>query len=256
MFIPYVQYQIYLQINKNWSIFIEYSFHTLTFLIVYHCVSFVVFWSYYYNVTHSLSIFFSESLTFVYIFNIKMKLLKEDLRKLSNGQTNPKKYLTYRTSFVKTLLYFFTINQVYGPIFLACFLVVGFLSIMITLYLVVFNRMKFEQFLFLLIVVIYTMLIIFGIHWHLAKCIRCIHRPGWWLFKLMTQINCKTGLIRVKIKLLIDLLTFNVLQTNRFYGFTYGHFGLISMMAFTKVCLKTSNCCLNTKLNKNIFVLI
>lgn len=221
---------------SNQNIFLKYSFFTLGFLFVYHWVSFVIFWFYYYNATHSVAIFFSESLTFVFIFTQKMKLLMEDLQKLTNGQITPSKYISYRTSFVETLSYFFTINRIYGSLFLANFFVMGLLSAIFTLYLVIPYQIEIGQRFFLFVIVFYSMLIIFVIHWHLAKCIYRIHRPGRWLFKLMITMHCKTGLLRVKIKLLSDLITFNVLQANRHYGLTYGRFGLISMIAFTKVC--------------------
>lgn len=166
-----------------------------------------------------------------------MRKLVISLQKLTNGQFTFKKYMNYRTSFVKTLSYFFSVNQVYGPLFLACFLVVGLLSIMFTLFMVIWShQMKIEQWFFLVSMVVYTIIIIFVIHWHLAKCIRRIHRPGRRLYRLMIKIHCRTEMFRVKMKLLVDLITFNVLDANRQYGFTYGNFGLISMIAFTKVC--------------------
>lgn len=214
----------------------EYSYCTLAFLFIFHWLSFILFWFYYYNATYAVAIFFSESLTFVYIFSLKMKLLMEVLRKLTNGQLPPSEYTPYRTSFVETLSYFFTINRIYGSIFLASFLVMGFLSAIFTLYLLIPYQIEIGQQIFLIAIVVYSMLIIFVIHWHLAKCIHRIHRPGRWLFRLMITMHCRTGLLRVKIKLLSDLMTFNVLQANRHYGLTYGRFGLISMMAFTRVC--------------------
>lgn len=85
--------------------------------------------------------------------------------------------------------------------------------------------------------IVYQFIIIFILHLQLIKSTQYIHRPVPRLYSILIQISSyrkPKSLLRNQLCLCSDIMAFN---TTHRYGFTYGSFGLVSILALFKVCL-------------------
>ena len=145
------------------------------------------------------------------------------------------KLLWYRRVYIKTLLYILANNIYIGHLFLIL-LVFNF---PINCYILI--RMKNSSNMWVTTFIgfffIEQVVVIFGIHWLIASLNSEFNKNIKFAISrfvpnscLITKFSCANFILNLKISLFIQ----NYRSTSK-YGFTYGRFGLISLMAFTKV---------------------
>ena len=146
------------------------------------------------------------------------------------------KLLWYRRVYIKTLQQILANNKYLGNVFFL-FLVVNFPT---NCYFLIQIKKSNDFIVKTLISCIFIeqVIVIFGVHWLIAslnsefykniKFYICKFVPN---SSLIARFNCTNYVSNLKISFFIQ----NYYATRK-YGFTYGRFGLISLLAFTKVC--------------------
>lgn len=182
-------------------------------------------------------------------FGIAATLLKAlflkwtQLYQMINGiakQTHPlfnsKAYCQFRREFVRTLLFFASVNRMYGAMFLAFILVFCPVNCFFSVW-IVSGSLDLHAELLMGFFCVHLYALLFAVHLMYARCIELIRRPCRPLMHIMAQKDKQIGLrTRLRLKLQIaDLLS------RKRYGFTYGHFGLVTMTAFFKVIFEIGN---------------
>ena len=143
--------------------------------------------------------------------------------------------LWYKRVYIKTLLYILANNKYMGNVFLI-FLVVNF---PINCYFLLRIKNSASPMVKILVSFIFfeQVLVIFGVHWLFAslnskfnKNIKCYTSKFVPNNCFIRRFSCVNFISNLRISLFIQNY-----HTKRKFGFTYGKFGLISLMAFTKV---------------------
>ena len=81
--------------------------------------------------------------------------------------------------------------------------------------------------------IIYVCNFLFIIHLQLAYCTKYIHRPAKLLLQYVARHPRPDQMdLHTRMRMVHEIYT---LHAKKRYGFTYGHYGLVSMFAFTKV---------------------
>lgn len=163
-----------------------------------------------------------------------------------NGFDLRAKLLWYRKVFIKTLLYMLVNNRHMGTLFFV-FLIVNF-PVNCYFLLQMKNSTNVLVQIIILLLFIEQVFVIFGIHGLIASLNSQFSKN---LKYFVCELTTNNGL-KLKSNLKINLFV-QTFQTRKKYGFTYAKFGLISMLAFTKVKL------FNRKLsfsNINFFYLV
>lgn len=192
---------------------------------------------YFFNICHCFTLGFAFVLTLLKVFFAKMKQLFSVLgdltgKSVSTTKLNLVEFGRYRALYIKTLAFFFSLNRMYGRVFLANLLGLCPSNVIMTLWMIL-GLVDAENNLFFVFFIVYQYLFIFAIHLLLTFCSKHIHRPVKALIHMLVHTT-KNGIgnIRSRIRLSNDIFA---LHTQNRYGFTYGNFGLISLAAFAKI---------------------
>ena len=165
-----------------------------------------------------------------YSLRVNMWLLTNIVSiKHSNGRKLSLKLLWYRRIYIKTLIYIMKANKYISKIFLA-FLIVN-LPINCYLYFLLMSANTVIVMIAIILVLIEQVFVILVIHWILASFNTQFDKNILNLTKQFFQNNFPLK-FSFNLKMSLFIQTFH---TKKKYGFTYGKFGIISMLAFTKV---------------------
>ena len=165
--------------------------------------------------------------------------LQQQFDQLVHFRFDRQLYSQYRHRMIQNLAFFFTINRMYGRLFLAC--VVSFapssaaMAMWITRDIIIggdTNNNSLIKSLNMFFFTIYQLVFVMLIHLALTRCTQLIHEPVKVLIATFVHNQHRTGDLRSRIKLIGDIDRLNI--KNR-YGFTYGKYGLVTLEAFVKV---------------------
>src|SRR5699024_8053226 len=187
-------------------------------------------WLALYNSVHVIAINFACTFSLLAIFRMKINPAVHQLKRCISQPLLALYYKRFRQCFYQSFAFFHSVNQMFGPLFLVSLFVFVPANLTFTVWFFSGNLSSTSEF-FVAFFICYQLGFIFCVHLILTFCTKLIHRPA----KLLIHCLVKNGgnlSLRNRVKLSNDIAALHT--TNR-YGFTYWHFGLISLAAFAKV---------------------
>lgn len=146
-------------------------------------------------------------------------------------------FANFRKHYVATLVYFVAVNRVFGKLYLANLACLMPVNVLTSVYMLIGSDQHLGNRFIVYFWIVYFCNYLFVMHLLLAQCTKCIHRPGKRLLRIAAMPDDGGSRPRMGIRCRIGIDScIAVVHTKKKYGFTYGPFGLVSMMAFTKVC--------------------
>ncbi|KAI2800256.1 hypothetical protein BLOT_013780 [Blomia tropicalis] len=138
--------------------------------------------------------------------------------------------------FTLTLSYLFEVNQMYLRVFTANLCLHCPVNVLMSMWMFD-GHIPWATMFIIAFFIVYQFIIIFILHLQLIKSTQYIHRPVPRLYSILIQISSyrkPKSLLRNQLCLCSDIMAFN---TTHRYGFTYGSFGLVSILALFKNAL-------------------
>lgn len=216
------------------ELFHQQKLLTLLGVLLFNIVNSLFTALYAFNIAYVFTFGFAFSSVLIKVFFVQMRQLHLELGSISphGGVQFGQNYVEYRRKYAHKLVHFFALNKMYGRVFLAilcgCAPITALMTVWVTL-----GQVEMEKSFFVLFFVTYGYLAMFVIHLFLTYCSRHIHRPAKSLIRLMVHSQQhRLEALRVRQLLAADIAA---VHTTNLYGFTYGQFGLISLITFVKV---------------------
>lgn len=214
--------------------------------LAYSHISGCLFAFYFINIFHDLGLCYTLVLCLLRLLQLKLRNVTAILNscisggvsgtKIGRSPFNSAKFSHFRFEFVHSLLLFFEVNRMFGPLFLSHLLGMLPLSLVFGVWLIQGETLSLTASIVLYAWELFIANFLFVLHLLFARATKRIHRPAKPLlaFAARNQFWAKHQQMPTKtqVHLACQIAT---LHTKKRYGFTYGSFGLVSMMAFFKV---------------------
>lgn len=188
--------------------------------------------------SYTISLLLVATNAFVTFFTLTFETVTIRMHQLQSilKDQSPKKFVHFRKLYIKSIIHQSKSNKVFGNVFLVI-LIINLPGNCITCLVILFS--KNNIFNILLYILIFSQFFLIGFLHIIAARSNTTQRK---LCKEMMKMHVGHQ-DTVKRTIILNLFIQNY-YTKKNYGFSYGPFGLISMMTFTQVCfciIKQSN---------------